>query len=54
MKIKRKIIVDLDVVTVGEWDKGTHGNISRKFMVSVTKKAFYLITPTLLLELVRK
>ena len=54
MKIKRKIIIDLYVVTVGEWDKGTHGNISRKFMVSVTKKAFYLITPTLLLELVRK
>jgi len=54
MKIKRKIIIDLDVVTVGKWDKGSHGNISRKFMIKVSKGIFYLVTPTLLLELVGK
>ena len=54
MKIKRKIIIDLDVVTVGKWDKGNYGSISRKFMIKVSKGAFYLITPTLLLELVKK
>ena len=54
MKIKRKIIIDLDVVTVGKWDKGNYGNISRKFIAKVSKGTFYLITPTLLLELVRK
>ena len=54
MKIKRKIIIDLVVVTVGKWDKGDYGNISRKFMIKVSKGTFYLITPTLLLELVKK
>lgn len=54
MKIKKKIIIDLDVVTVGKWDKGNYGNISRKFMIKVSKGTFYLITPALLLELVRK
>ena len=54
LKIKRKIVIDLDVVTVGKWDRGQHGNNSRKFMVRVKKREFYLITPTLLLELVGK
>ena len=54
MNIKKKIIIDLDVVTVGKWDRGASGDISRRFMISVTNRKFYLITPTLLLELVRK
>ncbi|MBI4452043.1 hypothetical protein HY637_01315 [Candidatus Woesearchaeota archaeon] len=54
LEVKRKIIIDLDVVTVAKWDKGRNGEISRKFIISVAKKAFHLITPTLLLELVRK
>jgi len=49
-----KIVVDLDVVTVGKWDSGINGDKSRKFMTSIENKEFYLITPTLLLELVRK
>ena len=52
--MKKKIIVDLDVVTVGKWDRGINGENSRRFMTKITKKVFYLITPTLLLELVRK
>ena len=51
---KFKIIVDLDVVTVGKWDKGKYGNISRKFLIKVEKGDYYIITPFLLLELVRK
>ena len=54
MKIKRKIIIDLDVVTVGKWDRGANGNSSRRFMYNVTKRLFYLITPTSLIELARK
>ena len=46
--------IDLDVVTIGKWDKGKQGDYSRKFMVRVKRKEFYIITPTLLLELVRK
>ena len=54
LEVKRKIIIDLDVVTVAKWDKGRNGDISRKLVFRVVKKAFHLITPTLLLELVRK
>jgi len=54
LELKRKIIIDLDVVTVAKWDKGRNGETSRKFIISVAKKVFHLITPTLLLELVRK
>ena len=54
LEVKRKIIIDLDVVTVAKWDKGKNGEVSRKFIIRVAKKVFYLITPTLLLELVRK
>jgi len=54
LKIKKKVIVDLDVVTVGKWDKGKNGDDSRKFMDGVANKEFYLTTPTLLIELVRK
>ena len=54
MNIKNKIIIDLDVVTVGKWDKGNNGIHSRKLMIRVANRNFYLITPTLLLELVKK
>src|SRR3989344_3333533 len=54
LEVKRKIIIDLDVVTVAKWDKGKNGEVSRKFIIRVAKKVFYMITPTLLLELVRK
>lgn len=54
MKIKKKIMVDLDVVTVGKWDRGKNGDTSRKIMARVVNREFYLITPTLLIELVRK
>jgi len=54
MNRKKKIIIDLDVVTVGKWDRSREGNLSRKLMDRVAKREFYLITPTLLIELVRK
>src|SRR3989344_7425741 len=52
--MKKKIIIDLDVVTVGKWDRGKNGNTSRRLIRRVINKEFYLITPTLLIELVRK
>lgn len=54
MDRKKKIIIDLDVVTVGKWDRSREGDLSRKFMDRVAKREFYLITPTLLIELVGK
>ena len=54
IKAKKKIIVDLDVVTVGKWDKGEYGDISRKFIIKVEKKEYYIITPFLLIELIKK
>ena len=54
LEIKKKIIIDLDIVTVGKWDKGKNGDDSRKFMSRVSNGEFYLTTPTLLVELVRK
>ena len=52
--MKKKIIIDLDVVTVGKWDKGAIGDEARHFMIRVGNNEFCLITPTLLIELVRK
>ena len=54
MEIKRKIVIDLDVITVGMWDKGVNGDNSRRLILRVKNKEFYLIVPTLLLELVKK
>ena len=54
LEIKKKILIDLDVVTVGKWDKGKNGINSRRFIVRVVNGEFYLVTPTLLLVLVRK
>lgn len=48
------MIIDLDVVTVGKWDKSDYRDHSRRFMNRVEKKEFYIITPTLILDLVRK
>ena len=51
-KMKTKIIIDLDVLTVGFWDKSKNGDYSRKFMARVNASEFFIITPTSLIELV--
>jgi len=33
MKSKKKIIIDLDVVTVAKWDKGKNGDLGRSFII---------------------
>ena len=48
--MKKKIIIDLDVVTVGKWDKGEFGNTARNLMKRVEDKEFELVTPSYLLE----
>jgi len=50
----RRAVIDLDVVTVALWDKGKSGDISRRFISRVEKGEFYVITPSLLLDLVNK
>ncbi|MEK6984431.1 MAG: hypothetical protein AABX33_07695 [Nanoarchaeota archaeon] len=54
MKTK-KIIIDLDVVTVSIWDKkGKNVRLAVNFINRVKNKDFYVLTPFFLLELVSK
>jgi len=46
---KKKIIVDLDVVTVAKWDKSKNGDLGRNFLLRVTHKEFAMLTPFYLL-----
>ncbi|MBS3096385.1 hypothetical protein J4480_03000 [Candidatus Woesearchaeota archaeon] len=48
--MKQKIIIDLDVVTVGKWDKGEFGDVARRLIKRVGNKEFELITPFYLIE----
>lgn len=50
----RKILVDLDVVTVGTWDKGENGDMARRLMSRIVEKEFFMATPFLLLERISK
>ena len=51
MEIKKKIIVDLDVVTVSIWDKkGENVRLAVEFIDRVKQKEFEVITPFYLLE----
>ena len=55
MEIKRKIVIDLDVITVAIWDKkGENVRLAVKFIDRVKDKEFYVMTPFFLLELVSK
>ena len=49
-----KILIDLDVVTVGMWDKGVNGDLARKFISRVKNKEFCVVTPFYLIEHVFK
>ena len=50
MKQKKKIIIDLDVITVAKWDKSNNGDTGRKLVSKIEKKEFELVTPFYLLE----
>lgn len=53
--MKKKIIVDLDVVTVALWDsRGKNTELAGNFLARVEKKEFYLGTPFLIIEIVLK
>ena len=55
MKIKKKIIIDMDVVTVAFWDsEGKNVEAARKFLNMVEKKEFFVATPFLVIEVVFK
>ena len=43
-------MIDLDVVTVGKWDRGKYGDIARELIKKVENKEFQLITPFYLIE----
>ena len=53
--MKKKILIDLDVVTVSIWNKsGQQMEIAKKFIEKIEKGEFYVITPFLLIEVVLK
>ena len=53
--MKKKIIIDLDVVTVALWDsRGKNIELARNFLTRVERKEFYLGTPFLIIEIVLK
>ncbi len=45
---KKRILVDLDVVTVACWDKGKNGDLARKFLSRINE--FEMVTPFYLLN----
>lgn len=47
-------MIDLDIVTVGTWDKGSNADLARKLIARVVNKEFYVATPFLLLERIAK
>ena len=49
IKTKKKIVVDLDVVTVAKWDKGKNGDLGRSFLLRIKNKEFDVVTPFYLL-----
>ncbi len=52
---KKKVLVDLDIITVNLWDnKGENKKIASDFVKKVEKKDFLVITPFSLLETVAK
>ena len=53
--MKKKIIIDLDVVTVSIWDKkGQNVRLAVKMVERIKSKEFYVMTPYFMLELVSK
>ena len=50
--MKKKIIIDLDVVTVAKWDKSDNGDLGRKFIIRVEKKEFEMLTPYIIFDLI--
>ncbi|MBI2545718.1 hypothetical protein HYV81_00910 [Candidatus Woesearchaeota archaeon] len=55
MTRKKKILVDLDIVTVGHWDnKGKNARLAQEFMMRIEQKEFHMATPFFLIELVMK
>lgn len=51
---KKKVIIDLDVVTVAKWDKSENGDLSRKLLNRIEKGEFIVYTPYTLFGLLDK
>ena len=52
-KRKKRVMIDLDVITVALWDsRGKNAEIAKKFLVRVEKKEFYVGIPFLIIEIV--
>ena len=53
--MKKSLLIDLDIITVGIWDRrGTNTDIANKFIERIKKKEFFVVTPFYLLETVLK
>lgn len=48
--MKNKIVIDLDVVTVGKWDAGKNGEMARSLIKRIENKEFELVTPFYMIE----
>ena len=48
--IKKRIIIDLDVITVGKWDRGKNGDLARSLISKVECREFHVVTPFYLIE----
>ena len=51
---KKKILVDLDVVTVAYWDKSENGDLGRELVSKVKRKRLDMATPLYLLQHLEK
>ncbi len=49
---RRKIMIDLDVVTVAMWDKSENGDSGRKLLQRVVQGEFSMVTPQRLFDLI--
>ncbi len=52
--MKKKVLVDIDVVTVAKWDKGKNADSGRSLISRIEKGEFHMITPYIVLDLVNK
>jgi len=54
MNKKKNMIIDLDVITVAEWDKSGEGIAARRFTDRIKKGEFYVSTPYIIFDLINE
>lgn len=54
MPRSKKIIVDLDIITVAKWDKSVEGTVARRFTNRIKKGEFHVSTPYVIFDLINE